>query len=362
VLDHSEPFAYAAQNLYAALSATDAAAATSFLSGARQTPLMRGRYQHALAAAASALADATAGAPDVTTRTTLAAISARLATYTGLVEAARANNVQGFPVGSAYLREASSLMQTQLLPDAQKVLGADLARVDQAQGRIASLPTAGLVAVAVALGTIAVGSALMLGRTNRTFNLGLVAAAVVALLVIGWIVVATRLAAGDIDRARTEGTARFGRLAEARILAQQARTDETLQLISRGDVHTSEQSFNGHIDDLKGHLSTESPAVTSAVDKWVAGHRAQTDAYRAGDYPRAVEQAIGTDESGSSALFATVESSLRDEIETARATLRDGLSDAGRYLSWAPTGTLVLMVVAAVAAIIGLWPRFREFL
>ena len=33
VLEHSEPFAYAAQNLYAALSAADAAAATAFLSG-----------------------------------------------------------------------------------------------------------------------------------------------------------------------------------------------------------------------------------------------------------------------------------------------------------------------------------------
>jgi hypothetical protein len=32
VLDRSEPFAYSAQNLYAALSAADAAAATEFLS------------------------------------------------------------------------------------------------------------------------------------------------------------------------------------------------------------------------------------------------------------------------------------------------------------------------------------------
>ena len=45
----------------------------------------------------------------------------QLAAYTGLVEAARANNVQGFPIGSAYLREASSLMQTKLLPEAKKI-------------------------------------------------------------------------------------------------------------------------------------------------------------------------------------------------------------------------------------------------
>src|SRR4029078_6168316 len=75
VLEHSEPFAYAAQNLYAASSAADAAAATAFLPGGNQTPLMRARYQQALASAASALADATAGAPDAETRKALAEVS-----------------------------------------------------------------------------------------------------------------------------------------------------------------------------------------------------------------------------------------------------------------------------------------------
>ena len=177
-------------------------------------------------------------------------MSAQLATYTGLVEAARANNAQGFPIGSAYLREASSSMQTKVLPGAEKVYAADLARVEQAQRRVGSLPMVGLALLVVALAAIGIGSAIMFKRTNRRFNLGLVAAAVVVVLVMVWIVGAVRLAAGDIERGRTEGTARFGQLAEARILAQQARTDETLQLITRGDITASEKSFYGHIDEL----------------------------------------------------------------------------------------------------------------
>ena len=361
VLEHSEPFAYAAQNLYAASSAADAAAATAFLSGGTQTPLMRARYQQALAAAASALADATAGAPDVETRKVLAEVSAQLATYTGLVEAARANNVQGFPIGSAYLREASSSMQTKLLPGAEKVYTADLARVDQAQRRVGSLPMAGLALLAVALVAIGVGSAIMYRRTNRTFNLGLVVAAAVVVLVMVWIVGAVRLAAGDIERGRTEGTERFGQLAQARILAQQARTDETLQLITRGDITAREKSFYSHIDDLVARLGANS-ASTEAVQKWVASHRMQVDAYRAGDYPAAVSQALGTESGSSGAEFAAVESSLRDAIENARATMRDHVSDAGGYLVWLPTGTLVLMTLAAAAAFVGLWPRLKEFL
>jgi hypothetical protein len=362
VLDHSEPFAYAAQNLYAASSAADAAAATAFLSGGNQTPLMRARYQQALAAAASALADATAGAPDAGTRKSLAQVSAQLATYTGLVEAARANNVHGFPIGSAYLREASSSMQTELLPGAENIYSADLARVDEAQRRVGSLPKIGLALLVFTLAAIVVGSAVMLRRTNRRFNLGLVAAGVITVLAIVGIVGGVRLAASDIERGRTEGTATFGQLAEARILAQQARTDETLQLITRGDITASEKSYFGHIDDLLARIGTASPVATEAVQKWVASHRKQVNAYRTGDYPAAVDQALGTDAGASGAQFAVVETSLRDAIEQSRATMRGYVSDAGRYLSWMPIATLVLMTLAATVAVVGLWPRLREFL
>ncbi len=362
VLDHLEPFAYAAQNLYAASSAADAAAATAFLSGGTQTPLMRARYQQALAAAAGALADATAGASDTKTRTTLAEVSAQLTTYAGLVEAARANNIQGFPVGSAYLREASSAMQTALLPRAESVYVADLARVDEAQRRIGTLPTAGLVLWLATLVAIGAGCAILVHRTNRWFNLGLITAAAVVLLMIGGVVGAVRLAAGDIERARTQGTARFGELAEARILAQQARTEETLQLISRGDITASEEAFYSRIEELRTLVGAESPSVHDAVDAWVASHGRQVEAYRIGDYPAAVNQALGIDRGASGAQFADVESTLRDAIEQSRGTMREYVSSAGRYLQWTPTATLILTVVAASVAVAGLWPRLKEFL
>ncbi len=361
VMDRSEPFAYAAQNLYAALSAADAAAASAFLSGGIETAPMRAQYQQALARAASALADATAGTTDTTTRTAMAEISAQLAAYTALVEAARANNRQGFPIGSGYLREASSLMQTSLLPGAEKIYTGNLATLTEDQRAVGSLPTVGLMLLAIALVAIGVGSVILYRRTNRQFNIGLVVAAATVLLVIGWVVVATQLAAGEIEKSRTEGTARFEQLAKARILAQQARTDETLELIARGDISAREASFFGHIDEL-GKLLEAAPAATDAVQKWTASHRKQTEAYEGGDYAAAVAQAIGTDPAASAAQFAAVESSLRDGIERTRDTLRDRVAAAGAWLAWSPTGALLLMVVAAAAAAVGLWPRLKEFL
>jgi hypothetical protein len=362
VLDHSEPLAYAAQNLYAALSAADAAAASAFLSGGIETAPIRARYQQALADTTSALADVTAGATDPNTRIAAAEISAQLVAYTGLVESARANNRQGFPIGSAYLREASSLMQSTLLPGAERIYTGNLAAVDEDQRAVESLPTAGLVLLGLVLVAIGVGSVMLSRRTNRQFNLGLVVASGAVLLVGVWIVVAIRLAAGAIEQSRTEGTAMFGHLAKARILAQQARTDETLQLIARGDITAGEKSFNGRIDDLGALLGTEPSAASDGVRNWTASHRKQVEAYLGGDYPAAVGQAIGTDPGASAAHFAVVEAGLRDEIEQTRATLRDRVSAAGAWLAWSPTGTLVLMVVAAVATVVGLWPRLKEFL
>src|SRR5258705_1410309 len=362
VLDRSEPLAYSAQKLCAALSAADAAAASAFLSGGIETAAMRARYKQALADAASALADVTAGTTDMEARTVVADMAAKLAAYTGLVESARANDRQGFVIGSAYLREASSLVQTAMLPGAEKIYSSNLATLNDDQRAVGTVPTIGLVLLGLVLAAIVVGSVILVRRTNRQFNLGLIVTAAAVLLVIGWIVVATRLAAGNIEDSQTEGTARFGQLAKARILAQQARTDETLELIARGDITAREKSFASHMDEVAALLRTGPPAAADAVAKWSASHRRQVEAYEGGEYLAAVTQAIGPEPDASAAQFAAVEASLRNEIEQTRATLRDRVSAAGARLAWRPTGTLVLMVVGAVVAVVGLWPRLKEFL
>jgi hypothetical protein len=94
----------------------------------------------------------------------------------------------------------------------------------------------------------------------------------------------------------------------------------------------------------------------------LASHRKQVEAYTGGDFAQAVAQAIGPDPNASAASFAATEAGLRGEIEQTRAALRDDVSTAGTFLTFSPTGTLVLMVLAAVAGVIGLWPRLKEFL
>lgn len=362
VLRDSEPFAFAAQNLYGALSETDATAASAFLSGGIQTPAMRDRYDQSLAAAASALADVAAGATDIDVRTAVAEITARLATYTGLVESARVNNMRNYPVGSAYMREASSLMQTELLPGAKRILDGGLATLTVEQASVGAFPAAGLVLLAAAIAEIAVASWILLRRTNRQFNIGLVVAAGFVALAIASLVVSTRLAADDIDGGRAVGVERFEHLAAARILAQQARTEETLELIARGDITALEKKYTDHIHELLTELEAGPQPAADAVRQWTASHDKQVRAYLGGDFATAMAQAIGTDPDASPAQFRIVETGLRAEVERTRTAMRATVSSAGAALAWAPAAVVLSAGLAATAVIAGMWPRIKEFL
>ncbi|WP_329409526.1 hypothetical protein OG563_44175 [Nocardia vinacea] len=365
VLEHTEPLAYAAQTLYVALSAADASAATAFLSGGIESPVVRGQYQQALAEAASALAEATAGAADQQTRNIVAKIAADLPAYTGLVETARANNRQGFPVGSSYLREASLLMQNSLLPNAETLSKDRMAALRQDQHDIGALPWATIVLLMLVLIGCGGGTFVLLRRTNRRMNLGLAVAAGATALALFWVVAATIIAAAALDTGKSGATSRFETLTQARILAQQARTDETLELITRGDITTSETDYRKHTTELADRLATAAgpdSAAARSVLGWTAGHAKQREAYEAANYPAAVAQAIGTGPDTSATLFAHLDQLLRDNLIQERGELRDGVDSAGATFTLSPAGTLVLLFGAAASTVTGLWPRVKEFL
>ncbi|MEU7144596.1 hypothetical protein ABZ942_34480 [Nocardia sp. NPDC046473] len=364
-LDRTEPLAFAAQRLYVALSAADASAAAEFLSAGTEAAAPRQRYQQSLADAAAALSEATAGASDEQTRQIVAGIAADLPAYTGLVETARANNRQGFPVGSSYLSEASEVMQKSLLPNAERLTADRFAAVRADQRAIATTPVLSVVLVVLMLISCAVGSWILVRRTNRLANLGVAGAAAAAVLALLWLVIATGVASNALDTGASGASSRFETLAKARIAAQQARTQETLELITRGDIAAGEDMYTKHTTDLRDRLGTVVGSDSVAVQElstWSAGHQAQVAAYQAANYPAAVAQAIGAAPSSSATQFAALDRSLNDNLAQARRDLRDGLRTAGTALLLSPSGTLVLLIVAAAAVAAGVWPRLKEFL
>ncbi len=358
----TEPLTAAAQDLYSALSEADATAASAFLAGGLEPPDLRERYARSIDTAAAALGTAGAGErTDPGSQSALNRLATRLPVYTGLVEAARANNQQGFPVGAAYLREASAMMQSTLLPAADQ-LYQNYSMASARQSQIARLPWLGLVLGLLAVSALVTAQLYVRRRTRRMLNVGLLVSSLALVLALVWACVATTVAANRLNTGRSEGAGPLAALAQSRILAQQARADETLMLVARSDSAGYEKSFADTTATLLDRLTGQSDeAARNAAQGWVAAHQRVTKANDSGNYQGAVSVALGNAAQDSAAQFAALDAALRAGITDARALLRDQASAAQSVLGGLSPGTLALSLLAAASVAAGMWPRLREY-
>lgn len=351
----SEPLAHAAQEVYRALQDADATAASAFLSGGLEPAQLRERYEADIAQAQAALSVATASSPDLT-----ATLAAQLPVYTGLIETARTNNRQGFPVGAAYLREASGLMRTQLLPAAQELYQAETTRVAAAQDE-ARFPVAEfLVALAFVIGLV-LTQRYLTRRTNRLLNVGLLVATGAAVLSLLWVTTVSVLVMRDVSDSRT-ASEKVDVLAQARIATLTARGDETLTLVARGAGQAYEKNFVEVSERLEEHLDQAKRLDdTEAVDQamrhfrqWQQVHQRIREADDAGQYNDAVALIDNP-------FFDSLDQDLVRAIGESRQTFSDEVAVARASLAGTVVGVLVLAVISAAGSAMGLWQRLKEY-
>jgi hypothetical protein len=371
VLNHTEPLAFAAGQLYTTLSVADAAAATAFIAGAEPRDV-RQRYEQAITDAAVALTRASSGLTDPAMQQVLGRINARLAVYTGLIETARTNNRAGNPVGSSYLSEASSMMQTMILPDAQRLYEETSSRVDAettASTRIPA-PVIGIVLATLLFG--AFSNRWLARKTQRRLNIGFVAGGLAVLIMVIWVSTVLAISTADSRDAKNTAAESLKTVTSLAITAQQARADETLSLIRRGDEDVRKQSFYQRIDTMHKQI-TDYLSRTDAIDKtdlqqadellnrWRQADDRINSYIAVGNYQAATQVALGTGEDDSTPAFDKLEKALDNGIQESRSQLRNDILNARTVLSGATVGTVILSVVAAVAVTVGLWPRMSEY-
>ncbi|MCJ0891337.1 hypothetical protein [Rhodococcus sp. ARC_M5] len=363
LLVRTEPFANSAQNLYGALSVADAAAATAFIAGGLEPPEVRERYSQALGEASSELIAASAGVTenDAATSAVLTQIAAGLPVYSGLVETARANNRTGNPVGAAYLGEASTMMQTSLLPLAEKLYTEQASRVSSDQERFTSPPLFAIGSLVFLLLMTGLAQWYLSRTTRRTLNVGFLTATGAVAGLLGWMLVVGLISSIATDRAIDRGVSPLKSYTTGFILAQQARADETLDLARRGGGQDYGQSFDANVSRLTEMFQGDT-AVIDAVNTWSTSHSRIDSALEVGDFNGAVAIATGTGESDSAAAFTALDSVLVDGIENARRELRSNIDRSVWVLSGLSDGAYVLTIAASVAFGIGLFPRLREYL
>lgn len=379
VSDGSGRLGVAALEVYQSLSDADATATSAFLAGGVESPELRDRYDEDINHASIQLATAAASISTQEGADAVARLSADLPVYTGLIENARTYNQQGLPVGAAYLREASGLMQDRLLPAAQELQDNAGAQLAETQDSAATLPWIALAFILLTLGVLAFTQIDLSKRTNRTFNVGLLAGTIAMVLVLGWLGVASFLAAGHIDSGRDRGSAQIERLAEARIAALQARSAESVTLIARGGKSAADyeasfvQQMNLLLDTANGPLAkakaaNTDPALTPILDQALATAQAWNETHatlrgddQRGEYTKAVELALSTEDGGAAKLSRQLDDLLAQAIGSAGDHFRSQTSAASNSLTGAGIGVGLLAVVCLAGAANGLQRRIAEY-
>lgn len=386
LVEHREPLAAAAQQVYRSLSDADATAASSLLSTGGDLPALRERYEFDIAKAGAALAKAasdSASVPEAAEQVNI--LNQQLPVYTGLVETARANNLQGFPAGAAYLREASELMRAKILPAAHRLYEIDTERLFAEQDDATSFPWLTTVLVLGLVAALVAAQVYLKRRTNRVFNIGLVVGTVAIAVAVLWTATALIVQSVQVSGGRQDGTEHVDLLVRARIAALQARADETLTLVARGGGEEYEKEFTvqfqrlagqdgqgGLLDQARQSATGQSSAqhleaATEAASAWLSAHERVRTLDTSGEHLDAVALAIGgqpgqnEQADSAAAAFNRLDGELAAAINAGRQNFLDDTTNGSRALTLLAPGFAVLAVIAALGSTIGIRERLREY-
>lgn len=370
----NEPLTLDAQQIWSSLSDADDQAATAILAGGVEPPAVRAQYETDIKNAKVAIEDAAArGGPQGDLQT----LSVGLSGYEGDVATALADNRLGYPVGAAYLRQASKeMMRSQLLPAAGHLYTTETARLTAASAQATGLP---LVIVTVVAG-LALGfgyyraSRWLLGRTHRVLNGGLLTASAVGAVALLWLIGAFVAGRGDLLAAQSQGSTPVQALVDANIAVLKGHVDENLTLINNAGDDTNEDDFKAQAAQLGNgqagllavaqRAAAGSPAAGQAqaavtdVQAWLAEHGQVRKADNRGDHLTAVDLV----QSGASgAAFEKVSTDLKDAIQADSLAFDANARSGQGAFTGLEAGMIIATLVMAGGIAWGLSRRLAEY-
>jgi len=350
----------AVQDVQVRLVHADAIARENYLRGGIEDGAKRATYASELAAVSDGLVSV-ANSVLPNEAATLAGVSTQLSRYSGLVEQARANNRQGFPVGAAYLRTANTL-STEMAIDLQSVqvslrqqVNDNLDRADKAGAwlHVIGWP---LVIMLVA------GGAWVAARFRRLLNVPVALAGLVTLLmlVVGGTVQASAMS--DAESATAGQLQAADLAAQARSASFTAHAQEFGTLIARGSggddsawqtsISTSELALD-RLCSVAGECG-----LKTDLDSYTEAHAAVRSSDNAGDWDAARESSLDGEAAMTFAAFDSASSetaaTLGEQAAIAMSSAADGLATL-RVLAF-----LAGLVIAALV-LVGYSQRLREY-
>jgi hypothetical protein len=385
VLGKSQPLSSAAADIYQSLADANTAASSGFLAGGQETAETRERYERGVRTAAARLVTAAHSSdPGSAAAASIAKLNRLLPEYKGLVERARANHRQGYPLGGAYLRYANDTMQKEMLPEAERLYASENTRLRADYGHATPYPWAALALGVLALAALLWAQRREYRRTHRVLNRGMVAATAATAAVLLWLVVGHTVARAGLHDSYDHGVRSLNVLHDARIASLKARGNENLTLVSRGaeTVETAPGEFEDKFDvefrtsmrqladglqkagDLADDTDGARPvrAAGGAMKVWQDRHREAREADDRGDYQDALKKVIGSKaDEPTGECFDSVDDNLATALAHEEREFEQAAGDGRDAMTGLPLGTAALAVLGTAGALLGIGRRLSEY-
>lgn len=350
----TEPLLAQAATLYTALADANATVTTTFAAGGLEPPALRASYIQDLRSASDSLAMLTrAIAASASARAAVTTITEELPSYAGLVETARADNLQGLPVGAAYLRAASSLLTNTILPEADRLYATEAIGLsdDYHSGTSIGALVVLVIVVVAALALLVLAQVYVARISRRMLNVPMLIATALLASVSVWSIIGLADEQSALGKARRNGSDSVEVLSAARVLVARAQSDQSLILVSRGSDETDPIDF-GRVEAILSPpdgLIGEAQALSRRVGAATAADRLGSEFESFVSAPT------------SSANAARLTGDLGGQVHAAQARFVRAADDATSSLSGLWLAIPLLTALAAVLALTGLRQRLGEY-
>jgi hypothetical protein len=353
----AEPLLVQSGNLYTALSHANATVVTGLLAGGLEPSDRRARYLRDLRVATGVMTALSRQAgPSPVATTALGTVAVRVPLYSGLVEAARANNRLGFPVGAAYLRQAAQLLDTGILPPAKVLYITEAKRLgdDYRTGTATSTLIALIAASALALAVLLLAQGYLARISRRILNPLMVVATVALTAMSVWAIVGLVSEQNALASAQREGSDAVEVLSAANVLLSRAQGDFSLALVNRGTDDADLADFQTVMPVLA------SPLFVNRLGSSFGAYRASTTRINRLERTGQLQAAIGL-APGAGRLADRVRAGLGVQMATAQNQFTDAARDAASALGGLWLAIPVVTILAAALAVLGLRRRINEY-
>ena len=351
------------------LASADARAASTLIAGGLEDPESRAGYDTDLLAASHALTDAALVATD-DDRADITEMADGLLTYAGLVETARANSRQGFPVGASYLGEARDGVNNELVPLAERQRRVGERRMAQAVNSVGG-PVSGFVLVVLLGGLVVVlGCAVLIaGRTRRVVaHPALLAATLVMAGTLALVALSIASQAQELRQAATGDLDAYVAANDASSRLSQLRVTEISAVAARGSGQDLYDRFAADATALTTQL-TEAPGnpggiadLSAALDVYTSAAEEVRLRDEQGDNSGAADLALSAlpDAAGSADAFQEANRIATENVEREAAELQRRF-EAAADADIQPLLPITLAGLAAGLAAAGILARGRRY-